>query len=96
MTVDAATSRKNQIAPSAFASVLLIAHRERAGRILQCVQLGGGGGVEQEKNLAEQVFSGFCFFRVIENKSKVKTQTWTKNGFHCSLLDKRLFKCCLF
>lgn len=46
--------------------------------------------MEQEKNLAEQVFSGFCFFKVIENKSKVKTQTWKKNGFHCFLLDKRL------
>lgn len=34
--------------------------------------------MEQEKNLAEQVFSGFGFFKVIENKSKVKTQTWKK------------------
>lgn len=46
--------------------------------------------MEQEKNLAEQVFSGFGFFKVIENKSKVKTQTWKKNGFHCFLLDKKL------
>lgn len=46
--------------------------------------------MDQEKNLAEQVFSGFGFFKVIENKSKVKTQTWKKNGFHCFLLDKKL------
>lgn len=54
MTVDATTSRKNQRAPSALASELLVAHRERAGCILQCVQ---GGGEWSKRRIWQNKFS---------------------------------------
>lgn len=81
MTVHATTSRKNQIA------ICCVRKEDRLGFFWACfcapgspqkegrphpAVCAGGGCVEQEKNLAEQVFSGFCFCKVIENKSKVK------------------------